>query len=192
MAGRKPRPVVSRQYVKERSYLPGLRYIDKSCLINMFLLALNISPRISHAAKVFLSCFFILTYNFSAVTGSAYSQKAKEEVCIRDFCFSVEIAKTTSERARGLMFRERLAKETGMYFLFEEEGYYPFWMKNTLIPLDIVWINKESEIVVIKKDLRPCREDVCPTIEPDGKAMYVLEINGGMADEIGAALGDKA
>lgn len=112
-------------------------------------------------------------------------------VCIKDNYFYVELAETPSEKARGLMFRKHLDLDKGMLFVFRREGIYPFWMKNTLIPLDIIWINKDKEVVFISKNTPPCRSKDCPPINPGKKAMYVLELNGGIADKIGLVVGDR-
>lgn len=118
--------------------------------------------------------------------------KDKNRVCFENNCFNVEIAETDSERSRGLMFREKLDLDKGMLFIFEEEGEYSFWMKNTLIPLDIVWINEVKEVVFIGENARPCTEEyVCPSINPGKNAKYVLEINAGIAEKIGLKIGDK-
>ena len=113
-----------------------------------------------------------------------------DKVCFEDYCFYVELAETREERNLGLMFRENLNLDRGMLFVFEEEGEYSFWMKNTLIPLDIIWINQNKEVVSIADDTQPCGT-TCESISPDGKARYVLEINGGIADNIGLGVGDK-
>lgn len=78
-----------------------------------------------------------------------------------------------------------------MLFIFEEEDIHPFWMKNTLIPLDILWINSRREIVFMSKKTQPCILDPCPVIQPDKKAKYVLELQGGISDTIGLIEGDK-
>jgi len=105
--------------------------------------------------------------------------------------FSVELATTPEQRARGLMFREHLDPDRGMLFIFEEEGVYPFWMKNTLIPLDIIWIDKNRTVVFISNNTPPCEQEPCRTINPRKKAKYVLEVCGGTADRIGLIVGDK-
>ena len=115
-----------------------------------------------------------------------------EQVCIETACFSVEVVSAPEERARGLMFRESLAPDAGMLFVFEQEGVYPFWMKNTLIPLDIIWINAGREIVSISEETPPCEADPCPWYNPGAAARYVLEISGGEAGARGLAVGDKA
>jgi len=112
-------------------------------------------------------------------------------VCIKGRCFQVELAVTPDARARGLMFRKHLNKDSGMLFIFEEEDIHPFWMKNTLIPLDILWINSRREIVFMSKKTQPCIADPCPVIQPGKKAKYVLELQGGISDTIGLIEGDK-
>tara|TARA_Y100000310_G_scaffold103009_1_gene101144 strand:+ start:1990 stop:2415 length:426 start_codon:yes stop_codon:yes gene_type:complete len=116
------------------------------------------------------------------------SFKQQKEVCINEKCFQVEIAKTSEEKAKGLMFRENLDENKGMLFIFEKQGIRSFWMKNTLIPLDIIWINKNKEIVSIKKNAQPC-DIICNSIIPDSEALYVLEVNAGQANNF--FIGDK-
>lgn len=111
--------------------------------------------------------------------------------CFQNHCFDVELAVTSEEMSRGLMFRERLDSDKGMLFIFTEEGRYSFWMKNTLIPLDIIWIGGNKQVVFISGNAQPCQEYSCPSIEPAENAKYVLEINGGMAENIGLKVGDK-
>jgi len=113
------------------------------------------------------------------------------EVCLRGHCFSVEIAKTRISQANGLMFRRELAPESGMLFVFDDEAPRSFWMKNTLIPLDMIFFNKNKEIVEITKNVQPCETEECPKIRPTEKAKYVLEINANIADQISLKIGDK-
>ena len=72
-----------------------------------------------------------------------------EKICFKDSCFDIEIADSDEERTRGLMYRESLCSGCGMLFVYGEEGNYKFWMKNTLIPLDIVWLDEDLEVVYI-------------------------------------------
>ena len=80
------------------------------------------------------------------------------------------------------MNRESLNQNAGMLFIFQEEGVYPFWMKNTLIPLDIIWINKDKKIIHIEKNVQPCKAGPCPSYSPEKQALYVLEINTGLSE----------
>lgn len=121
-----------------------------------------------------------------------WNNKKKENlVCFKDNCFRVELALTPQERERGLMFREYLDLDKGMLFVFEEEKEYPFWMKNTLIPLDIIWINSQKVVVFMKKNVQPCKEKNCEIITPNKKAKYILEIKAGISDQINIKIGDK-
>ena len=113
------------------------------------------------------------------------------EVCFRNNCFSVEIAKTRISQANGLMFRRELAPESGMLFVFDDEASRSFWMKNTLIPLDMIFFNKDKEVVSIAKNVQPCETEECPRIKPTEKAKYVLELNANIADQIDLKIGDK-
>jgi uncharacterized membrane protein (UPF0127 family) len=113
------------------------------------------------------------------------------KVCFGAKCFYVELAVTPEERSRGLMFREHLEPDKGMLFIYQDEEVRYFWMKNTLILLDMVWINGNREIIFISKDVQPCEISQCPLISPEQKVQYVLELNGGTSDKIGLAIGNK-
>lgn len=100
----------------------------------------------------------------------------------------IEIADTEEERTQGLMDRESL--EGGMLFIFEEENYLNFWMKNTLIPLDIIFLDKNYKILNIQNAV-PCKEEPCELYPSAGKAKYVLEVNAGFAQEENLIVGEK-
>ncbi len=114
------------------------------------------------------------------------------QVCVKNNCYNVEVADDSIERARGLMFRKSLAENEGMLFVFGEEAKHSFWMKNTLIHLDILWMNSAGEIVGISENTPPCEADPCPSYVPEGPAKYALEIAAGQAQKIGARIGDDA
>jgi len=115
----------------------------------------------------------------------------QSEVCFRDYCFSVELAKTKISQAKGLMFRREMGENKGMLFVFKEEGQRFFWMKNTLIPLDIIFCNKNKEVVSISRGVQPCKAEECQSIRSEQKAQYVLELNANIADKINLKIGDK-
>lgn len=104
-----------------------------------------------------------------------------------------ELADTTEKRAKGLMFRDSLPKDRGMLFTFAEPGYWTFWMKNTRIALDIVWLDRNKQIVHVERNVPACRrtDDGCPQYQPNDEAMYALEIAGGMADQLKLKRGVK-
>lgn len=120
-----------------------------------------------------------------------WKNKKQGQVCFKNNCFNVELAITNEEQMRGLMFRKSLGQKRGLLFIFDVEGEYSFWMKNTLIPLDIIWINENKEVVFISENTQPCKEDSCPTVSPNQKAKYVLEINGRTSKEIDLKVGER-
>ena len=130
-----------------------------------------------------------ISYIYMNPTANATTLQSK--ACFNENCFSVELARTPEERARGLMFREYLDADKGMLFIFENEGEHAFWMKNTLIPLDIIWINSTGSVVFISPDTQPCQTVLCPTISNDKNALYVLELNAVTAEKIGLNISDK-
>ena len=113
------------------------------------------------------------------------------KVCFEWNCFYVEVVDTPIQREKGLMNRESMDLDRGMFFVFEQERLYQFWMKNTLIPLDIIWISSNKEIVYIEHNAQPCKEEECPIISPLENAKYVLEINGELTSEKGIYVGQN-
>ena len=103
---------------------------------------------------------------------------------------NVEVANDEQERQQGLMFREFLDENSGMLFIFNEKAKYGFWMKNTLIPLDVVYIDEDLNIVDIIY-AEPCKEDPCFIYKPKSDARYVLEVNGNFTAEHGISVGNK-
>ena len=99
----------------------------------------------------------------------------------------VEIADDYAERQRGLMERTELAENAGMLFVFDREQQLSFWMRNTLIPLSIAYIDAEERIIDIQ-DMQPLDETSHPSAEP---AMYALEVNQGFFDEHGVGVGNE-
>jgi len=101
-----------------------------------------------------------------------------------------EIADTPEKRGLGLMYRDKLKETSGMFFVFDNEGTYSFWMKNTLIPLDIIFISGNFEIVDIIK-AEPCTEDPCEKYEPEKSAKYILEVNKDFTTKNNIKVGNK-
>lgn len=102
--------------------------------------------------------------------------------------FSVELALTPQQRARGLMYREEMAADAGMLFLFEREAPRSFWMKNTYLPLDILFLDRHGRIVAITADTVPLSEAPILSGLP---AIGVLELNAGTAAGLGIGPGDR-
>ena len=106
----------------------------------------------------------------------------------RELKFDVEMAVNDTQRARGLMFRDKLGPYEGMLFDFHQEAPVSFWMKNTLIPLDMVFIAGDGTIRHIHANAKPLSTDTIPSEYP---VRAVLEINGGSARLLGIKPGDK-
>ena len=103
----------------------------------------------------------------------------------------LELAETDSDRVQGLMFRDHLDRDAGMLFVFDREGLWPFWMKDTFIALDIVWLDSQGRIVDIRANVQPCRLDPCPSYWPRRAARAALEVNAGVAAEHELKIGDR-
>lgn len=102
--------------------------------------------------------------------------------------FQVEIADTDAERSRGLMFRASMPDDRGMLFDFASPRPLSFWMKNTWIPLDIIFIGANGRVLNIARNTTPYSESPIPS---DGPALAVLELRGGRGAEIGLEPGDR-
>jgi len=100
---------------------------------------------------------------------------------------ALEIANTSASRERGLMYRTSLPEDGGMLFVFPEQSEQSFWMKNTLIPLDMLFIDRDGHIVGIHPDAVPLSEAPISVGKP---STYVLEVNGGWAARHGVRPGD--
>lgn len=100
--------------------------------------------------------------------------------------YAIEIADDDAERARGLMFRDELAADHGMLFIHERQEPLAYWMKNTRIPLDILYFDEAQKLVSQQRDVPPCSlGDRCPPYPSSAPARYVLELNAGEAARIG-------
>ncbi|MFZ1290548.1 MAG: DUF192 domain-containing protein [Melioribacteraceae bacterium] len=124
------------------------------------------------------------TYKFNK-EGELTFQSAKG-----DFISSidVEFADNDEERATGLMFRNEMKENQGMLFIFPYENQQSFYMKNTILPLDIIYVNKNLEIVTIFKNTTPFSLDSLPSSAP---AQYVVEVNAGYSEKYNITEGDK-
>ena len=128
-----------------------------------------------------------------ALIASVTACQAEPKVTIttkdgRNVSFIVEIADTPSKREMGLQYRRDLAADRGMIFLFPAESQQSFWMKNTPLPLDMIFINRERKIVGIVEQTVPFSLDPRSVTAP---SQFVLEINGGLSNRHGIKAGDS-
>lgn len=120
-------------------------------------------------------------------TSVAYSQSVlRIPLYIKNKEIRVEVAKTPEERAKGLMGRKHLGKDKGMFFIFEKKDYHGFWMKDTLIPLSIAFIDREGRIVRISEMKPLTLESHLPPIP----ILYALEMKKGWFSDNGIKVGD--
>jgi uncharacterized protein len=104
---------------------------------------------------------------------------------------AAEIADTPARLEEGYMFRREVGADDGMIFVFPDSGLHAFWMKNTLVPLDMIWMDDAFAVVYVQAMAPPCSSDPCATYGPPRKARYVLELQGGSAAREGLKIGDR-
>ena len=129
-----------------------------------------------------VAAFLLLTFSALADDGRLTIANAKG-----DYVFNVEVVDTEAGRAQGLMFRSSLAPDAGMLFDFKESRQVSFWMQNTLIPLDMLFIKHDGTIANIQVNAKPMDPTSIPS---DGPVEFVLEIAGGRSVELGIKAGD--
>jgi len=129
-----------------------------------------------------VAAFLLLTVSAFADDGRLTIATAKG-----DHAFNVEVVDTPEGRGKGLMFRTELAPDAGMLFDFKESRPVGFWMQNTLIPLDMLFIRHDGTIANIQVNAKPMDTTTIPS---DGPVEFVLEIAGGRSVELGIAAGD--
>lgn len=106
--------------------------------------------------------------------------------------YSVEVADDDAERARGLMFRDSLAEGHGMLFIHDRTEPLAYWMKNTRIPLDILYFDESLALVSQQRDVPPCSAgNACPSYPSAASARYVLELNAGEAARLQLSSGAR-
>lgn len=132
-------------------------------------------------------CAIILVFLYGCAAQSFATFHAEKG----DYKINVEIASTNEERAKGLMAREMLEKDSGMLFVFDEDALRAFWMKNTLIPLDMIFLSADKKIVSITENVQPCENNPCKSYSSLNPAKYIIEIAGGEAMKHGIKIGQS-
>lgn len=165
-------------------------------------------PSIARMAMIVVAVLIAVAFLFFSIYSpkvkkNSATGKTKREVIVPEFrkdgevrilnaatpvTVNVEVADNEGERMQGLMYRYAMDENNGMFFIFEEEAPRAFWMKNTYIPLDIIYIGADKEIVSIQKYTQPKSTYSLPSEKP---AQYVLEVNAGFSDKYGLKPGDK-
>lgn len=137
---------------------------------------------------VLMGCVWWWTNQYNAVDID-YSWP---QACFDEECYTIEIADTVEERQRGLMWREEMDINAGMLFIFPASApWRTFWMKNTYIPLDIIWLDSTYMIVYQEENVPPCETPSCPSYGPQEEiSQYVLELNAGQISRLASEVGD--
>jgi len=141
--------------------------------------------------KRIIVCFGLLICSFLFVLQGCVDQSSRNKVCFKEKCIKVELARSTADLRRGLQFRESLGEDEGMLFIFPHSGKHLFWMQDTLIPLDMIWIGYGQNVVHIQENVPPCEEINCPLYGPKDQVPYVLEINAHRAAALGITKGSR-
>jgi len=120
----------------------------------------------------------ILTWIFISLCGASFAAAKFDRVSliINGTRYSIEVAKTWKQRSQGLMVRESLDIRQGMLFVYPQPGNHRIWMKNTLIPLSVIWLD-DNETVIEVKILSPCKLDPCPSYGVSEPVKYIIELS---------------
>jgi uncharacterized protein len=153
--------------------------------------ALNRGPVMRRCLLVLLAVLSVLNLPFAGADGRlAAADLQSLEIASKSgvHVFAVELASTPEEQAKGLMYRRQLPEGQGMLFDFHREQPTSFWMKNTYIPLDMIFIRGDGRILRIAENTVPLSETLVPS---GGPVRAVLEVNAGTAKKLGIAPGDR-
>ena len=133
--------------------------------------------------------FIYLIFNFFLISFYTFSNdKIDISIYNKNITFNVEVAKTIEERRSGLMYRKKLLNNEGMLFVFPQERIVQLWMKNTYIPLDVIFISENKVIVDIKRNMKRLSETI---VRSKVKSRYALEFNAGLINKLDIKIGDK-
>ena len=135
--------------------------------------------------------FAYINFTRSASQKTPIIQSLTKEVVVGGKTLTVEVADSRGEQTRGLKNRKSLDENSGMLFVFGQSNVYAFWMKDTLIPLDMIFISEDKKIVNVRENVQPCESDPCDKIIPESPVKYVIEVNGGWASRNNVGVGDS-
>ena len=124
-----------------------------------------------------LTVFMISLLNIEATISNDIAFEQKLLVLVGEE-YLLEIARSEKQRNHGLMFRDRLEERRGMLFIFPRSGNHRIWMKNTLIPLTVVWVDEDNKVIGVR-NLSPCVYDPCPSYGVSAPSKYILELSSG-------------
>ncbi len=133
----------------------------------------------THLTRLLLACSLVVLFGGCASAGGHWVE-------LDGHRYTVELAQDDATRAQGLMFRDSMPADHGMLFVHDYQEPQAYWMKNTKIPLDILYFDNGRKLVAQQRNVPPCSAgDACPIYPSNAPARYVLELNAGQADGIG-------
>ncbi|HLD84922.1 MAG TPA: DUF192 domain-containing protein [archaeon] len=141
-------------------------------------------------SNMFIKSLVFASLFFAVLSTSMCISSSVTQVTINNATVSVEVASTPEKMEKGLMGREFLSEKNGMLFIFPDEKKRSFWMKNTLIPLDIIFISKDMKVVDVKQNFLPCRFILCSSYTSKESAMYALEVNANFTQKYNISAGN--
>ena len=121
--------------------------------------------------------------------GAQIAQGQVDRAVIGETAITIEVSETETERVRGLAGRESIPKNHGMLFIFPESDYHAIWMKGMLFSLDVVWLNRHSEVVHIEKNISP--NTFPKSFRPSKQSRYIIEFNAGFTTKNSVKVGDR-
>ena len=140
--------------------------------------------------RIFLAIGFVIVFASIFLFLYLMGQKQEAVVSFNGVSFEVEIVETKSDRIRGLSGKREIDDSQGLILKFDREDFHGIWMRNMLFDIDIIWLSSDLIVVDIKEEAS--KKSYPETFYPQEKALYVLEINAGLAQEKGIVVGSKA
>jgi hypothetical protein len=129
--------------------------------------------------KKLILASLVVTLTLALVAGHSLYQTKSTHIIIEGVLLAVDLAETPATQEKGLSGRSSMPSDHGMLFIFSDEDYWGFWMRDMRFPLDIIWFNSNRQAVFIESNLPPCSAQNCPIYTPTARARYVLEVNAG-------------
>lgn len=136
--------------------------------------------------------FFLSLMTTTVNTAPLYHEDYSSLIEIGNHAFATEIVNTPTKMQLGMMYRPKMADEQAMLFVYPRPQRMAFWMKNTLLPLDMLFFDALGRLQEIKRNIPPCKTSRCPTYPSrHNNILYVVEVKGGTAERLNLQVGDK-
>lgn len=147
---------------------------------------------IKGSTRIIILVIVALVFLFGLFYGISFFLGKPDQVCFKGGCVDVQIAREKKDLEKGLQDRSFLSPSEGMFFVFPVNGRWDFWMKDTLISLDIIWLDEKQDVIHVEEGLPPCVTATCSSYGPEEESRFVLEVSAGGAKRLGIKIGDRA